>query len=264
MVRRRRAAAAAAVDLGRAGARGGPADPRPGGGGAGTVRRVAALRRGRVPAGRAAAGGLLVALAALLAFTAARGGGEPPGRPVVVAARDVPPGTTLTEADLALSRMALPDGWDDRVAGRAAQLVGAVTVAPLRQGDLVQASSVVAAANAPGGFEVAMALPADRAVQDRLRPGERVDVLVTFGTGAPARTDVVVRDALVQQRSVAGGRLGGDQVAVTLAVADQAQVLALTHALRAGEVTLVRATGSPTSGGEGGPVSWPPATAAPA
>jgi hypothetical protein len=96
-------------------------------------------------------------------------------------------------------------------------------------------------------------------VADRLRPGDRVDVLATVGTGAAARTEVVVRQALVQQRSGSSGALAGDAVAITLAVDDPAQVLAVAHALRAAEVTLVRATG--TAVDDDGPSTWPPPAA---
>ena len=240
---------------GRPGPTGGPAetDPRSG------TRRPQPLLRRSVPSARAATGGLLVALATLLVFVALRDDGAPEGRAVVVAAHDVAPGTRLQAADLTIAHLAVPDGWGSLVT-RPEDLVDAVTLSPLAQGDLVQASAVVAAASAPASYEVALTLPPDRVVADRLRPGDRVDVLATVGTGGTARTEVVVRAALVQARTSSSGGLGADAVGITLGVADPTDVLAVAHALRAAEVTLVRSTGA--ADGLAGPTTWPPGAAA--
>jgi Flp pilus assembly protein CpaB len=199
-----------------------------------------------------------VAVAALLVYVAARDGGEPAGRPVVVAARDLAPGTRLVAADLAVAHVA---GGDLAVAERPDALVGGVLLGPVQAGELVQPGLVAAGAAAPAGYEVALTLPPERVVAARLQPGDRVDVLATGGQGAAARTDVVVRGALVQGRSGgSGGGLGADGVVVVLGVQQPAEVLAVAHALRAAEVTLVRATGAPAA--PDAPASWPPAPGA--
>jgi hypothetical protein len=84
---------------------------------------------------------------------------------------------------------------------------------------------------------------ADRAVDGRLQVGERVDVLATFGTGADATTEVVVRGAQVLAGSREEGGIGARRITLTLALDDDDDVVALTHAVRAGEVTIARTTG---------------------
>jgi len=228
--------------------------------GPGAPRRARPVLRTSVPSARAVAGGLLVAVATLLVFVAARDDGGPTGRPVVVAARDLAPGTRLGAEDLEVAHLGLPEAWP--AARRAEELVGAVTVGPLRAGELVQPGAVVDARRAPGRYELALRLPADRVVADRLGAGDRVEVLATTGQGPSARTDVVVRAALVQARSAASGGLGTDGVGVTLALEHPADVLAVAHALRSAEVTLVRATAAGDAGDADGPGTWPPPEAA--
>ncbi|MBK9181094.1 MAG: hypothetical protein IPM45_16315 [Acidimicrobiales bacterium] len=200
-------------------------------------------RRRRRPSGRAVLGGLLVAVSAVGIFLAAGGRGTP-GQPYVVAARSLPPGTLLRASDLVTARLDLPRGFDGRVFADTAALEGAVTVAPLAAGDLVQASSVVAGA-APGSYELSLALDGDRAVDGRLAPGDRVAVVATYGTGDGAYSLTVVERALVVGVDSLDGSLGGAGSTVTLALPAAADGVAVAHAARAGEVTLLRATAAP-------------------
>jgi len=201
-------------------------------------------RRVPLPGGRAVVGGLLVALAAVGVFAAWTGATDEPTRPVVVARGDVRPGDVLDPADLEVRELDIPDALASSAYSDPAGLVGAVAVAPLAEGDLVQHSAVVErAAGAEGAAaELSFAIDSDRAVDGRLQVGERVDVLATFGTGIDAETEVVVQGAQVLSATRDDRGVGAVRLVLTLGL-DGDDVVALTHAVRAGEVTVVRTAG---------------------
>jgi Flp pilus assembly protein CpaB len=228
------------------------APPRSGGAGR-PIRRRAAL-----PTGRAVVGGFLVAVAVVAVFTGAQRAARGPTTSYVVARSDLPVGTRLPAAHLAHLRMDLPETLARSAAfTREADLVGATTVGPIRAGELVQAGAVVAKRSGPTDLELSFAIEADRAVAGSLRPGERVDVLATFGSGSDSYTVVVVHQAHVLSIARDGGALAGDGEVVRLAVPTSGDALALTHEVNAGEVTLVRSTG--TAGGQVGETYRAPA-----
>jgi pilus assembly protein CpaB len=129
---------------------------------------------------------VLAAAAAALGLAAARP--HPREAPILVAARDLPGGTTLTTADVRLRALpvhAVPDGAVRRAAGRT--LAGPVrrgeplTDVRLRRGTLLDETD-------PGAVATPVRL-ADAAVVRLLHPGDRVDVLAARAEGPlPART----------------------------------------------------------------------------
>ena len=156
-----------------------------------TVRRLrrAVLARRRL---------LAALLAALAVLSAVRAAAEPavPTGPVVVAARDLPGGTTVRGSDLRVEELPL----DARPGGSTpepAPLVGRVLAAPLRAGEPVTDVRVVA----PGfldGFPGLVAAPvrvADPATVALLAAGDRVDVVAASPDSG--RAEVVVPDARV-------------------------------------------------------------------
>ena len=157
-----------------------------------------------------------------------------PTRPVVVAARDLPAGTTLAAADLRVEQV--PDvgaGWT--LPDAPASLAGSTTAVPLSAGEPVVAAVLVPAQlRGPAGTVVTTVRLSDPALAGLLTPGTRVDVLAA-AEGGPGT--VVARRALVLPRPAAaggtanGGLLGGgsddEQPPVLLAVArDDADDLA--------------------------------------
>lgn len=226
-------------------------------------------RRPNLPNGRAVVGGFLVALSALGIFVAYVRATDAPSTSFVIARRDVPVGTTLTADDLDRLTMTLPEGLASRSAFRTEEaLIGATTVGPVRRGELVQAGDVVRKRSGPAELELSFAIERPRAVSGSLRAGERVDVLATFGAGGDVYTVVAVRQARVLESTPSNGSLAAsDTDVIRLAVASADEALALTHAVNAGEVTLVRATGASVSGAVGQTYrapsagSVPPATA---
>ena len=221
--------------------------------------RLVAHRR-RLPSGRAVVGAFLVALAALGAFVTARGTGGGPSHAYVVAAHDVVAGTKLQAGDLRTEAMDLSDAAARHAFSDVATLVGRLTTASLSSGELVQASGVVAGDAAIPRVQLSVPVERARALDGLLVSGEKVDVLVTYGTGADGQTLVVVRGADVLrvdqgQHSALGGT---NDMVVLLALDAPGDALAVTHAAQAGKITLVRTTGN---GSSGGPDSYRPPTA---
>ncbi|CAN5667617.1 hypothetical protein BH20ACT2_BH20ACT2_24000 [soil metagenome] len=214
-------------------------------------------RRG-LPGSRAVVGGLLVAAAAIGIFAAYTGATSGPDTSYVVVTGDVPVGATLAADDLALEVTELNDELRNGVFSSVEDLVGAVTLAPLNEGELVQVSSVL---RSGGGDEpqpeVSFSIERNRAVAGTLRPNERVGVFATYGSGDSATTRLVVPEARVVTNESGGGdgALGSDgQITVTLALTSADEVLQLTNAIDAAIVTLVRTTG--VARPEGGPTVY--------
>ncbi len=207
-------------------------------------------RRSSLPGGRAVVGGLLVALSALGIFAAYTSATAGPKTAYVVARSDIAVGTRLTADDLTLLPMSLPDV----VAGSAVfdaeePLVGATTIGPIRRGEIVQAGDVVKKRSGAEELEISFAIDSSRALAGTLHAGERVDVLATFGGGGETYTVMVVRQARVLETSRDGNALAdGDAEVIRLALTSSEEALALSHAINAGEVTLVRSTGATVSG----------------
>lgn len=199
-------------------------------------------------------GGLLVALAAVGIFAGYLSATAGHARPTVVATTDLGPGHRLTAADLAVVRLELPGSVAERTYVSPSQLVGAVVLGPVGRGELLQSSDVLAG-DAPGGpgREISFAIDAARAVDGRLRPGEPVDVLATFGTGADATTTVVATAVRIARRSDPGGGLAGPGTqVVTLTMPDEATTIAVANAVDTATVTLVRSAGREAGGTAGG------------
>lgn len=203
-------------------------------------------RRSSLPSGRAVVGAFLVAGAALGIFAAYSRATAGPTTSYVIARHDVAIGSRLRSDDLTELPMDLPKVVaDSAVFTDERQLVGTTTVGPIRRGELVQASAVVKKRSNADQLEVSFAIAWSRALAGSLQPGERVDVLATFGSGGDTYTVAVVRQAEVLQTSHRNGSLSdSDNETITLALASSDEALALTHAVIAGQVTLARATGT--------------------
>ena len=193
------------------------------------------------------AGAFLVALALVGSFAGYTRATADTRQTYLVAAHDLRIGQTIARSDLAFASMDLPAGvLGGRVYRDPAQLVGAVVVGPVGDGELIQASAIVAKGGRPDDYEISIPIDAARAVGGSLVTGDLVDVAATFGTGEAAFTVYVVRHARVIARSQSKTALGsstGD--VVTLAVGSPAEALAVSHAFTAGQVSLVRSSGTP-------------------
>jgi Flp pilus assembly protein CpaB len=211
-------------------------EPAPSQDGGRQVRR----RRG-LPGGRAVVGGFLCAVAAVGVFAAYTSATAPPPVRYVVAAADVQPGQVLTARDLQLQPIDLPDSLRARSFDRIDVLEGATTIAPLRAGELVQASAVVDRGGAGAGRVVSFAADASRSLAGAIKPGELVDVLATYGTGDSASTRIVVAAVPVLTTTATEGAIGtAATVQFSVPVPDAATEVALVHAAAVGTISVVR------------------------
>jgi Flp pilus assembly protein CpaB len=167
------------------------------------------------------------------------------GRPVVVAASDLVPGTVINRDAIRVERvdasaavLASTFGADE-----IAQLQGHVATASMRRGQLLTRESVSAADAGAATRSMSFPLPEAHALGGALDAGDHVDVLAVQHDGG--RAGYVMTDARVL--AVDGAHRGPlattHDVTVTLAVDTNAAVR-LAAALEGGTVTLVRATGA--------------------
>lgn len=171
---------------------------------------------------------------------------EPTGRPVAVAARDLAAGTALRTSDVRFepvraSAAVLARLVDDDTTWRGQVLTASVPAgAPLT-------ASVLRARAAAGGLR-AMSIPVDRAraVNGRLVPGDRVDVV----RARDGVATVVAPGLEVLDVADADGALGAPrgQITVTLAV-DVTDSQRLAAVLADGDFVLTRVTGAASATG---------------
>ncbi|GGK49265.1 SAF domain-containing protein [Nocardia camponoti] len=195
-------------DLGRPSALRFRLDNRPAWADALLIRRVAAA---------------LLAVLAVALFV--RGDPTASRREVVVAARDLTPGRTLSDADLKLVQLesrSLPEGF----IADSTPLVGATLTGAMRAGETFTDLRIVGPrlAAVASGTEAARIVPirlADSAVAEVLRAGDRVDVIGVEETGGPnsskpART--LATDAAVVLVSGGVDKRAGPERVVLLAL----------------------------------------------
>lgn len=149
-----------------------------------------------VLARRILAGGLVV----LAGVAAVRSNPEGDRLNVVVASRDISPGTALSAEDVSVqSRLSttVPDGTPDGLPA----VLGATTAGPVRRGEVLTDVRVLGprlteATAGPDTRIVSLHL-ADAALVDLVHPGDVVDVVAAADAGSPAGPRVVATNAVV-------------------------------------------------------------------
>jgi Flp pilus assembly protein CpaB len=181
-----------------------------------------------------------MAVAVVGVFVAYAQAGSSPSDTIVVATRPIRVGQVLETGDLRTVEGELPDGAAAAGFDDVEQLAGRMALGPIGEGEIVQAGSVTADASAAGLHEVAITLPRRHVAVGRLKEGERVDVFVTYDE----RTSSVVRGAEVVLISADddGSLTSERDISIVVAVPTGDAVAALVHALRTGDVTVVRST----------------------
>lgn len=211
------------------------------------AQRIIERRQG-LPGGRAAVGGLLIALSAIGVFLAYERASEGPTQQVVVAARPLRAGEMIESDDLRVIAADLPSATRRTAFESPETLVGRIALGPIGVSEILQRGLV--SDESPGrlAHEIAITLPRDQIAVGRLKQGDRVDVFVTYDE----RTTSVVRGAeVVQIGSGDDGSLTSErELSVVIAVASGDDVASLVHALRTGEVTVVRSTFAQAQGSE--------------
>lgn len=196
-------------------------------------------RRTGLPGTRAVAGGLLITLAAIgvfLAYADAAGG---PSDRVVIARHALRIGEVIDAADLRVVTAELPADATGSFAD-IDSLLGRVALGPIGEGEIIQAGSLTDDRAGSPAHEVALLLPREQVAVGHLKQGERVDVFVTRDD----RTTSVVRGAQVVQIGTEddGSLAGPREVTIVVAAPTGEAAAALVHALRTGDVTVVRST----------------------
>jgi Flp pilus assembly protein CpaB len=145
---------------------------------------------------RLVAGGLVV----LAGVAALRSNPEGDRTEVVVAARDLSPGTALTSEDVRLEKRlstTVPDGSQADLGG----VVGSTLASPARRGEVLTdvrlLSSRLAESTAGPDARIVPLHLADSALIDLVRPGDVVDVLAASAADSQAAPRVVASDAVV-------------------------------------------------------------------
>jgi Flp pilus assembly protein CpaB len=228
-------------------------------------RRVSPPRT--LPSGRAALGALLVALAVAATLLAIERSDDGPSTRLVVATRSFSPGERITADGLALVPADLPAEVTAQSFARLSSVEGAAAIEAISEGELIEAGDIARSrADAPASVhEISIALDRDRALDGQLQPGERVDIVATYGTDDTAQTLVVAADAVVASAETGDASIGSaGTVTLTLALATEDDVLRTAHATEVAAVRLVRATrtepgAAPAEpyGGPGTPSSGP-------
>jgi Flp pilus assembly protein CpaB len=198
-----------------------------------------------VPSGRALVGALLVTLAGLGLFAVYLAASSGPSGRYVVAATAIAPGTELDIDHLEVVTGDLPSDVVDNAFTDVDDLVGMITVAPIAQGELVQSSAVGADPEPDqAGFTMSFAIDPDRAAGGQLRPGQRITILVTYTGAQEAITEVVAEDATVISFDLAGEAAldALDENVLTVRLPATANPLAVAHAARVGQITVIDPT----------------------
>jgi hypothetical protein len=191
-----------------------------------------------VLARRIVAGGLVV----LAGVAALRSGPDGDRVAVVVTARDVSPGSALTDADVSLeNRLAttVPDGAPTDLTA----VLGAALTGPARRGEVLTdvrlLSQRLTEATAGPDARIVGVRPADGALLDVVRPGDVVDVVTASDADPQAGPRVVATGGIVVLVSDQQKGAGDDRVVLVAlpataanAVAGAALVQAVTLTLR--------------------------------
>jgi Flp pilus assembly protein CpaB len=189
---------------------------------------------------RAAVGGLLVTVALLGVSQAYAHADRPPSAAFVVATRTLAPGTALVPDALELLPVDLPPTTARRAFTSVEAVDGAVLLAPLEAGEPILLSQVLPPGAAPtSGVDLSFAVPTERALAGDVAPGERLDLVASFPTGA---TRVVAHDALLTSASSSGDALleSGEGLVLTVRLQSRDELLGVVDAVDDGQVTVVR------------------------
>ena len=186
---------------------------------------------------RIAAGGLVL----LAGVAALRPGPDDERAHVVVASRDLGPGTELTADDVRLetrSAPTVPDGSQSDLGS----VVGATLAGPARRGEVLTDVRLLGrrlAESAAGpDARIVPVHPADSALIDLVRPGDVVDVVAAAEGGAQANPHVVATDAIVVSVSAKPKAQGTNSERVVLVALPAGSANAVAGAALTQTVTL--------------------------
>lgn len=194
--------------------------------------------------GRVSSGHVLTVVAALLAailnFAVVRGAGG--ASPIVVAAADIPAGTTLDASSLRLVPAELDGSTMSNLvpADELASLDGRMTLVPIPAGAPIRRADLADPGVAGDGRRIALPVDRERAVGGAIRPEDRIDVIRVV-EGEASYLVSGARVLSVSDGTTSGfATLGGFHVTI---VVDAATALCLASAIDSGGLTIVLSTG---------------------
>lgn len=201
----------------------------------------------RLPGGRALLGGVLVASAAVGLFAASRPHPDVPSTAYLVARHDLTPGHRIRPGDLSAEAIDLPGATARATVAEGTPVVGDVVLLPIAAGTLVTDDVLAPRGRPTDRSLLSFSIEPERAAAGDLVVGDRVDVLVTWAHGDD-RTEVVGHDLLVAAVTRPDDEaIGASALLVISVMAPRgSSLVTLTKAIRAGELTVVRTTGTTT------------------
>jgi hypothetical protein len=159
--------------------------------------------------------------------------------------RSVAAGSRITAADLGLAPMQIGSA-SGTAFSRPGAVIGHVALSRIGEGEVVQRSAIgkleTPSTSSGRARSISLGLPIGRALGGELQPGQYVDLLATSDTAGS--TKVVARDALVTAVARPDDAIGSnDNIAVTLAVADEVTAVAVVDANETGKVSITAPAG---------------------
>lgn len=187
--------------------------------------------------GRVVLGVLLLLLSVLGGSLVVRGAQRT--APFLQVTSDLARGHVLTVADLRIADVRLLGTGPAYLGGAGlGDAVGRVLGRDVGQGELLPASALTRTQQTPLR-RLSFAVPAAHAVAGDLAVGDRVDVLATVPTPAPARTQVLVEDVQIVEVGRDDGSLGGGAGVTVTVLLPPATVLAVVNALQVADLDVV-------------------------
>jgi Flp pilus assembly protein CpaB len=166
--------------------------------------------------------------------------------PVMSVAHDLAPGARVEPGLFRVTRVHVDPGPLANLVTPAtlAGLRGDIVRAPLRAGDLLERSDVVAASTGRATRSVSFPVDASLAVDGDVAAGDRIDVLASATDGSASGYVLVGADVVAVHSSSSGPLRAGDgQITITVAV-DSAGTERLAAALHGTDLLVVRSTGA--------------------
>lgn len=205
----------------------------------------AVRRRRTLPGGRAVVGAFLVMAASVGVFAAYLDATAAPSTSWLVAARAIAPGSVVTADALDTAAMDVPDGQRAALVPADAldRVVGRVALGPVRPGDLLLWTTVLAVEAPVGATTFTFAVPTNRvAFRGDLAAGDRIDLVATYAD----TTQFVARGIPLLASPAATASEGS--ATITVAIDDPGTVLRIANALDAAKVFVVRSAPSTEPG----------------
>lgn len=165
---------------------------------------------------------------------------------IVVPKKSIAPYQPITANDLTTLKMPTKSQFNSLFLTSPADLLGEQALVPLEPNEPITQSEVAPIIR-HADRELTLEVPSARAVEGSISPGDRVDVLATYGTGPTANTITAGRSVLVLSVSELTSSFSSSSpktISITLAVRSFEEMMAIAQGQVAATITLVRSTGA--------------------